>query len=73
MNLSLTLFAQLLVFVIPALVLAAIFFVVRHLRRHATSEQRMAKLDALHVAGKISAAEYERRRASMMSGVKPSA
>ncbi len=69
MNLSLTLFAQLLVLAVPVLAVAAAFFIVRHLRRSALPEQRLAKLNALHVAGKITAAEHERQRASIISGV----
>lgn len=69
MNLSLTLFAQLLVFAVPVAVVAAIFFVLRYLRRRAHPDRRLATLDALHAAGKITAVEHERQRASIISGV----
>jgi len=38
-------------------------------RRASSPAARLAKLDQLRVSGKITAAEYERQRASIISGV----
>ena len=57
----------LLVFVgIPALVVLAIVFLVRRSSSHAS---RLATLDELRASGKITSAEYERQRSSIISGV----
>ena len=63
-------FRELIILVLFFGVPLAIGFVIwRTSRRTADSAARLANLDALHVSGKITAAEYERQRASIISGV----
>jgi len=69
MNVSLTLFAQLLAFGIPLLVLGFVVWLVVHLRGRARPEARLAKLERLHASGALTDGEYERQRASIISGV----
>ena len=69
MNVSLTLFAQLLAFGIPLLVLGLVVGLVIHLRGRARPEARLATLKRLHASGALTDGEYERQRASIISGV----
>ena len=69
MNVSLTLFAQLLAFGIPLLMLGFVVWLVVHLRGRARPEVRLAKLKRLHASGALTDGEYERQRASIISGV----
>ena len=69
MNVSLTLLAQLLAFSIPVLALGVIVGLVIYLRRNARPETRLAKLEKLRASGVLTQAEYDRQRATIISGV----
>jgi len=56
----------LIVFGVPALIG---FVLWRTSKRSALPTSRLAKLDDLRASGKITPAEYERQRASIISGV----
>ncbi len=63
-------FRELIILVLFFGVPLAIGFVIwRTSRRASSPTARLAKLDQLRVSGKITAAEYERQRASIISGV----
>ncbi len=63
-------FRELIILVLFFGVPLAIGFVIwRNSRRTSSPAARLAKLDQLRVSGKITAAEYERQRASIISGV----
>ncbi|MEG4191187.1 MULTISPECIES: SHOCT domain-containing protein [unclassified Microcoleus] len=62
-------FRELIILVLFIGVPLAISFVIwRSSRRASDSAARLANLDALRASGKITAAEYERQRASIISG-----
>ncbi len=63
-------FRELIILVLFFGVPLAIGFVIwRTSRRASSPAARLAKLDQLRVSGKVTAAEYERQRASIISGV----
>ena len=63
-------FRELIILVLFIGVPLAIGFVIwRTSKRASDSAARLANLDALRASGKITAAEYERQRASIISGV----
>ena len=63
-------FRELIILVLFIGVPLAIGFVIwRISRRLSDSSARLANLDALRASGKITASEYERQRASIISGV----
>ena len=71
MSLNLTLLAQAMSFAGLLLVMiagVAIIWMVRSRRRRAP-ETRLSRLDSLRASGKITADEYERQRATIISGV----
>ncbi|MEG5104182.1 hypothetical protein [Microcoleus sp. AT13-A5] len=49
--------------------LAIGFVIWRTSRRASNTAARLANLDALRASGRVTAAEYERQRASIISGV----
>jgi HAMP domain-containing protein len=56
-------------FGVPIAIGFVVFVVWRTSRRASSPTARLAKLDQLRVSGKITADEYERQRASIISGV----
>ena len=63
-------FRELVILIILVGVPALIGFVIwRASRRSTSSASRLAALESLRAAGKITAAEHERQRASIISGV----
>lgn len=60
------LFVILIMIAIPALIVLAIVFAVR---RSGSTASRLSRLERLRAEGKITATEYERQRAVIVSGV----